>query len=173
MVSMSGRFTLPSLTAYSMSKHAAIAFSDGLRRETRMYGIKVSTIEPTAYKTQMNDRELINNALDEAWNESGKEVQELYGEDYFLDLKKRIELLIDITKPGNNIESVIDMMSDAVRNNHPQARYVAVSGGFSKLLLNKIFVEFLPTDVVDSFLTMLEKRFPVPIYLRNLKNIGE
>jgi len=37
-------------TPYAMSKVAAIAFSDGLRREMRKWSISVHLIEPTLYK---------------------------------------------------------------------------------------------------------------------------
>ena len=45
-----GRFTLPAFAAYSMSKKACIAFSDGLRQEMKKFNIKVITIEPGLYK---------------------------------------------------------------------------------------------------------------------------
>ena len=51
MGSCAGRFTLPNLSFYSMSKHAVIAFSDGLRREMFGWDVKVITIEPQAYQS--------------------------------------------------------------------------------------------------------------------------
>ena len=45
-----GRFTLPAFSAYSMSKKACIAFSDGLRLEMNKFDVKVITIEPGLYR---------------------------------------------------------------------------------------------------------------------------
>ena len=45
-----GRVTLAGFTPYSMSKFAAIAFADGLRREMKKWSISVHLIEPTLYK---------------------------------------------------------------------------------------------------------------------------
>lgn len=45
-----GRFTVPAFAAYSMSKKACIAFSDGLRQEMAKFGVKVITIEPGLYR---------------------------------------------------------------------------------------------------------------------------
>lgn len=45
-----GRVVLPGMTPYSMSKFAAIALSDGLRREMKKWGVTVHSIEPSFYK---------------------------------------------------------------------------------------------------------------------------
>ena len=50
VASVAGRVSLPGLGYYSMSKHAVIAFSDALRREMKVWNIKVITIEPMAYR---------------------------------------------------------------------------------------------------------------------------
>ena len=51
--SISGFFTSPALGAYSMSKHAVEAFSDGLRRELRPWGIEVSLLQPGPVATEI------------------------------------------------------------------------------------------------------------------------
>lgn len=45
-----GRVTVPGFTPYSMSKFAATAFADGLRREMKKWGVSVHVIEPSSYK---------------------------------------------------------------------------------------------------------------------------
>lgn len=37
-------------TVYAMSKHALIAFADGLRKEVYKFGVSVVTIEPFYFK---------------------------------------------------------------------------------------------------------------------------
>nr|CAD7462560.1 unnamed protein product [Timema tahoe] len=45
-----GRFTVPGLVPYSMSKHAIVSFIDGLRREMRKWSVTVHGIEPMIYR---------------------------------------------------------------------------------------------------------------------------
>ncbi len=54
--SIAGRITLPFLTPYSMSKFALEAFSDGLRRELGLRGVKTISIEPGSVKTPIWDK---------------------------------------------------------------------------------------------------------------------
>lgn len=50
LASVAGRVSLPGLGFYSMTKHAVIAFADALRREMKVWNVKVITIEPMAYR---------------------------------------------------------------------------------------------------------------------------
>jgi NAD(P)-dependent dehydrogenase (short-subunit alcohol dehydrogenase family) len=51
--SVSGTMTAPFMGAYSASKHALEALSQGLRRELMPYGIEVATIEPNFIRTDI------------------------------------------------------------------------------------------------------------------------
>lgn len=53
--SVSGGFTMMFMTAYSASKHAVEALTQGLRRELKLYGIEVSCIEPGFIRTRILD----------------------------------------------------------------------------------------------------------------------
>ena len=46
-----GRIAMEGNGAYSMSKHALVAYSDTLRQEMRKWGVTVSIIEPTGFYT--------------------------------------------------------------------------------------------------------------------------
>jgi NAD(P)-dependent dehydrogenase (short-subunit alcohol dehydrogenase family) len=50
--SVSGVLTGPMLGAYSMSKHALEAFTDGLAVELARFGVKVSAVEPGNYRSE-------------------------------------------------------------------------------------------------------------------------
>jgi NAD(P)-dependent dehydrogenase (short-subunit alcohol dehydrogenase family) len=54
--SVSGAITVPFLAAYSASKHAVEAFTQGLRRELKPYGIEVSAIEPGFIRSQLFEK---------------------------------------------------------------------------------------------------------------------
>ncbi|MEA1028072.1 SDR family oxidoreductase [Pseudomonas sp. N-137] len=54
--SVAGAVTTPFMTAYSASKHAIEALSQGLRRELIPYGIEVSTIEPSFIRSSLFEK---------------------------------------------------------------------------------------------------------------------
>lgn len=54
--SVAGGMTTPFMTAYSASKHALEALSQGLRRELVPYGIEVSTIEPGFIRSKIFEK---------------------------------------------------------------------------------------------------------------------
>ncbi|KAK9809958.1 hypothetical protein WJX72_002552 [[Myrmecia] bisecta] len=57
--SVGGLFTLPGFGMYSASKHALEAVSNGLRREMRVYGIKVVVVEPGMVKTEIQGKGVV------------------------------------------------------------------------------------------------------------------
>ncbi len=63
MGSINGGFTLPFISAYSCTKHAVEAFSQGLRRELLGHGIEVATIEPGLIRTNMVEAATHGSAL--------------------------------------------------------------------------------------------------------------
>jgi NAD(P)-dependent dehydrogenase (short-subunit alcohol dehydrogenase family) len=56
MGSLSGGITVPFITAYSCTKHAVEAYSQGLRRELLGYGIEVATVEPGMIRTPLLEK---------------------------------------------------------------------------------------------------------------------
>ena len=148
LVSMAGRLTAPNMGHYAMSKHATIAFSDAVRKENKKYGVKVSTIEPIAYRTTMATLQSLNGAYDKQWNESSQEVRDFYGEEFFRNLKDAGEKGNVIFPPGNNIFEVVDKLVEAVRAPEPEIRYQVIPCKFLPRFFFAI-VPWLPTEVVD------------------------
>jgi NAD(P)-dependent dehydrogenase (short-subunit alcohol dehydrogenase family) len=62
--SVSGCFTAPFMGAYSASKHALEALTQGLRRELKMHGIEVSAIEPGFIRSRIFEKELATKPLE-------------------------------------------------------------------------------------------------------------
>ncbi|HCE6396359.1 MULTISPECIES: SDR family oxidoreductase [Pseudomonas aeruginosa group] len=54
--SVSGGITVPFMGAYSGAKHAVEAFTQGLRRELKLYGIEVSAIEPGFIRSRLFEK---------------------------------------------------------------------------------------------------------------------
>lgn len=56
-----GRLTMEGNGAYSMSKHALLAYSDTLRQEMKKWGVHVSIIEPTGFYTGKLENNMLFN----------------------------------------------------------------------------------------------------------------
>lgn len=124
VASSAGRVVLPGMTPYSMSKFAAIALSDGLRREMKKWGVTVHSIEPSFYKTNIISEQYFENHR-RSWDELSDEIRSDYGFEYF---RSREEILRETLKrscrPAEKIYEVIDDLVDAVAGAEPLIRYV-------------------------------------------------
>ena len=140
--------TATNMGHYSMSKHATIAFSDAVRRENKNFGVKVSTVEPIAYKTQMATDDYFFRVLDKQWNESTQEVKDFYGEDFYKTLKEAREKGNVMFPPSENIHEVVDKLVEAVRSPEPEIRYPVIP----KIFMIRVFfclAQYLPTEIYD------------------------
>ena len=55
--SVTGRVTMPGMSAYAMSKHALESMSDALRQELKAFGVLVSVIQPGGIDTPFTETE--------------------------------------------------------------------------------------------------------------------
>jgi NAD(P)-dependent dehydrogenase (short-subunit alcohol dehydrogenase family) len=143
VASLAGRFTLPAFAAYSMSKKACIAFSDGLRQEMKKFNISVVTIEPGLYKTPITQESYLIDHNRKSWAETPTEVRADYGEEYFDTFLKQITLSLKQARP--NVQEVVDNMVDAVCSQHPSYRYVP----YWKFRIRAFVISSLPTTISD------------------------
>ncbi|XP_055346861.1 retinol dehydrogenase 16-like [Paramacrobiotus metropolitanus] len=149
VASLSGRYAIPGMVGYSMTKHAQIALADGLRRELKKFGIKVSLVEPGAYKTTMNDAAVGLSAVDKHWQNSSEEMRTFYGEAYYAAFKKHLEKVS--ASSCARLSEPVDCMEDAVISEHPKLRYVPGSTGAR---LRGFILPFLPYCVQDYLMKM-------------------
>jgi NAD(P)-dependent dehydrogenase (short-subunit alcohol dehydrogenase family) len=120
--SIVGRICVPVLTAYSMSKYGVEAFTDGLRRAMRPFGVKALMIEPGAHDTNLFCRETFERNVNRAWDCLTPEIKQDYGEDFF---KFSISAREGILKIGSkNLEKVVDAYEHALLGLFPRARYM-------------------------------------------------
>lgn len=132
---------------YCPSKFGLEAFSDSLRREMRDFGVKVSIIEPGAFKTPAcMVVDVYRNNLNRMWERLPAHIKESYGEDYFKQYIKILEALPVISSPKTY--KVPDCMEHALTAVHPWTRYSP--GWHSKL--HDIPLSYLPTAISDYWL---------------------
>ncbi|CAG2168112.1 unnamed protein product, partial [Oppiella nova] len=119
MVSSLSRFSMNGLGVYGMSKHAMIAFSDTLRRELHGFGVRVSTIEPASFRTNINQISQSVDILERTWNNTSQDIQETYGTSYFRAQRKLVMNVHNIWRSGDDIDVVVNDMIDAVQSVEP------------------------------------------------------
>lgn len=125
--SVKGRLSLPTNTAYNITKYGVETFSDGLRLEMLKFGVKVIVVEPGNFggATGMlneNSLKVMRKDFDTMWTEAGADVKETYGKDYLEGLYTAGVNSKDTTH--KTLAPVIDAYEDAIVNMSPQYRYL-------------------------------------------------
>lgn len=128
---------------YCLSKWGVEAFSDGLRRDMKQYGIKVSIIEPGFFKTAVTRGDLIEADQRRLWIRLPQDVKDSYGETYFEDYVKAQHFSLGILC-SPDISKVTRCMEHALTARFPRTRY---SAGWDANLL------WIPLSYLPSFMS--------------------
>lgn len=125
--SVSGQNGTPFLGGYCASKHAIEGFSESLRRELNLYGMKVSIVAPGSVNTPI-------------WNKGIHIVQKAFDQ---TEYKKSLEKFFDFVSHEMNhalpVETVVEDIDHALSNSHPKFRYAPVPRKFQNWYLPKLF----------------------------------
>jgi len=150
VASAAAYFTFPGLAGYSMSKHACRSLSDGMRREWKKFGILVSCIEPTLYKTNICNTDNLIKRLRENWSQLSAATKACYGSGYLNDYENKI--INRYQKAGRTqIWEVTDSIMDAITNMEPKRHYHPGIVPRFRLFLFRLFPEW----IVDKLTTSL------------------
>jgi short-subunit dehydrogenase len=135
--SLAGKFAIPYLGPYCMSKFALEAASDILRREISHHGIKVAIIEPGAIDTGFNER----------MNESK---HDWFDPDCLLwgDRARIGRAEASLVRKQAPVHHVVKAIIHAVESSSPQRRYVAP--GY--LSLWSKLGEMMPSWLMDHYM---------------------
>lgn len=147
--STGGRLTFSGFVPYCMSKHATSSFCDGLRLEMAKFGVKVVTIEPISYRTNMTEMTTVLQSVENNWNKAPDHLKkDVYDSEYIEVFTESMRKFNSVTCRGD-VHQVVDWMVDAVAAISPQYSYVP---GDSTSLLNLWFVKRLPTTLTNYFI---------------------
>ena len=118
--SVAGYLTKPGMVSYSASKYALESFSDCLRREMAVWGLRVSIIEPGFMKTAIIEGH--DTLLRNIWTGLTDEVRNRWGEEH---LSKQIDEIVNsaFLKYAENPKKVVQALKHAVMNTRPHIRY--------------------------------------------------
>ena len=134
--SVSGRMTRLMMGPYSASKYAVEALSDALRRELKIYGIRVSIVEPGPIDTEI-------------WKKARTEDQPYEDTDYAFILENREEIIRQNEKMAIPAVEVAKCIHHALVSPKPQIRYL-VTG---KKWLIRLLISYFPDRWVDYLFT--------------------
>ncbi|GBM51128.1 Estradiol 17-beta-dehydrogenase 2 [Araneus ventricosus] len=140
MTSLSGRLAFPFVSPYTVSKFASVGFSECLRFELDVWGIKVVSIEPELFETDMTNRKLIQERIGDLFHSIDEDVRRDYGEELIRAVKVNVPVIIN---PSPKIEKVIEAIDSAISLKDPDAVYRVYRNIFVAAL-SKI-LEFTPT----------------------------
>lgn len=112
VASLAGRFSIPGMVGYCVSKCGVISFSDGLRREMKKWDIDVITIEPHLFNTNLVNNEANHRILNKAWEETPSDIKADYGDDYFVGYQVFLNKVLGSARP--QVSRVVETMFTAV-----------------------------------------------------------
>ncbi|XP_068082502.1 17-beta-hydroxysteroid dehydrogenase type 6 isoform X2 [Anabrus simplex] len=137
-----GFISISGITTYCASKHASVAFTEGLRQELKKFSISVHSIEPAFYMTRLMDILYPTNI----WDECPKHIKEVYGEDYYEIFQSRILYLVRMLRvTKHELNSVVDGMVEASVGVRPPD---SISPALIDWVI-KILLIYVPTVVMN------------------------
>lgn len=145
--SMAGRFAIPVMVAYSMSKFAARAFADGLRREIQDTNVQVVVIEPAMYKTGLTDAASNLCNLSHSWQQTDDHIKQTVGKLHYESMRDKVKGYLATTR--DNPYEVVDTMIEAILTKSVDS-YYSVCGWQAKVFF--YVMQFMPIAVQDLLL---------------------
>ncbi|XP_069689208.1 short-chain dehydrogenase/reductase family 9C member 7-like [Periplaneta americana] len=156
VTSILGRTTFPGLSAYCMSKYAAVALSNALRREVLKWSISVHTIQPWFYSTNITDGKTVARDIKRNWDKAPQSVRDDYEEGYinkYMKLGSRTMELI--SRPESAVYEVVDALAHAAIGKNPKLHYVP---GIIGYIQTKICAAM--SDEVVDMLSLIAEKIP-------------
>lgn len=124
--SISGTGGAPFLAAYAASKHAIEGFSDALRKELMIFGIKVVVIGPGSIKTPI-------------WNKGFKKIQYRYEKSiYAKPFAKFIAIALSESETALDVTAVSSLVLKSFEDPSPAFRYAPIPRPLTNWYIPKI-----------------------------------
>lgn len=137
------------MVGYCASKCAALSFTDGIRVELMKWNIKVVSIEPHLFRTNLIAMEAQHKALRKLWDTSRPITKQDYGETFFEGSQRLLDHGIGTAR--TNIPDVVDALYDSVTIRHPEVHKKIFSSEFERLRC-WFLIEIMPRSLQDFLL---------------------
>ena len=161
MTSYVTHFSVPFIAPYVVSKCGVKAYASALRAELdRDPGnrLKVLTIEPTAYKTNLLGYDVVSGTMQRAWDRTEERVKQSYGYTLFDALKhfltvcqffeffEFLTIRTDLTEVARVIEDLL-IQQDAL----PDTAVMS----WPSFLMQRFFLNYSPDEGIETFFRFL------------------
>lgn len=150
VTSVNGVVTLPGISGYAASKHAAEAFSDSLRYELSAWcnGVRVVNVNPGTFRTPMASAAAGN--LMKAYKTSPDDVRRAYGKAFATAVYSGSKRFTDM---AGDPEEVVDALQHAVCSTpYPHDRYFV---GTDAIWLWRPWYRYVPHIVRDRLIPLI------------------
>lgn len=152
-----------------MSKHASLAFTEGLRYEMMKFGVKVVSVEPYIYKTPMANQEGLVGLSDQALESTSDDVIRDYGLHYIKRLNKTNVTAGKLA--SENIDDVPSAILDALVSHEPEPRYNCCALWMKPVIWLGLVIPIEMQDYVwRLFLLLCKRNRPLPDASASAKN---
>ncbi|KAF3706005.1 Estradiol 17-beta-dehydrogenase 2 [Channa argus] len=142
--SLAGDVPMPSLAAYGSSKAALKVFSEVLRLELLVWGVKVTLIQPAGFRTNIfGNKDDRSRYRDEIFSGISSEARQDYGDEYISSLLSRLSKMSQ--QVTEDLCPVVDNMCHALLSVHPRSVYTPGKFGWLLPFLHRC----CPTAVFD------------------------
>jgi NAD(P)-dependent dehydrogenase (short-subunit alcohol dehydrogenase family) len=132
--SIEGKVASPFISAYATTKHAIEGFSSALRRELRLFGIKVIIVAPGGIQSEMFRKQQVR-------------VEPLVGTAYEETFRKLKDLVKEMEKESATPEEVARLLVRVFETRRPKARYA-----HWKVFMDSPWTTFIPDLWWDAML---------------------
>lgn len=149
-----GRFTIPMIIPYCMSKHALVSMMDGLRRECHDSGVDFVTVEPSAYRTPIFKTG--PTPMDIAMQEFKQQAPEVTADYSYQDIEDWMTSLDNNFKAiiREDPEECVNVIERTVRETFPKAMYRSPLGRDAPFIA---FMTSFPSEVIDAATAVARK----------------
>ncbi|XP_059157944.1 retinol dehydrogenase 7-like [Physella acuta] len=158
--SLLGRVSLEGYGAYSMSKHALVAYTNTLRLEMKKWGVDVSVVEPMGYNTGNMREDILLKKKEDVWDSLDDQTKKVYGREYLDAVFTNVEASTE--KLSTDLTPVIRCIRTGLLSKRPRERYSCETGAEIMLCLYPL----LPVWIVDH----LSKS--ISVLPRNISPVG-
>ena len=138
-----GSIGQPFMASYCSSKHALEGFSESLRRELLIYGIKVIIIAPRAFKTAIWDKSNVDDRASK-FNKT----------EYSRAFQKFTSFIKDSSKQGQDVKDLAHKIHQIAMKKKPKVKYSMGPSGFQFYLIRTLPKRFIDKVLGKYFLLM-------------------
>ena len=138
-----GSIGQPFMASYCSSKHALEGFSESLRRELLIYGIKVIIIAPRAFKTAIWDKSNVDDRASK-FNKT----------EYSRAFQKFTNFIKDSSKQGQDVKNLAQKIHQIAMKKKPKVKYSMGPSGLQFYLIRTLPKRFIDKVLGKYFLLM-------------------